>query len=135
MGALLTSTRVNFQWETADEAPSEVAVTRADGTTASFKGPAGRHHHVDAQGLQQDQEYSWEARSGDRVSTPRRFRLVRGIEFVERTYSFDIVRDYDQRGTIRVVNHSDAPGVSACTWPASRKACWWGSSARARRTR
>ncbi len=107
--SLLTSAAVTFTWETPDESPSQVVVTKPDGGQVTFEGPAGKRHRVAAQGLQQDSSYTWIAKSGDRTSTPRTFRLVRGIEFIQRDYKFEIARDYDQRGAIGVVNHGEAP--------------------------
>ncbi|MGD8453848.1 MAG: carboxypeptidase-like regulatory domain-containing protein [Phycisphaerae bacterium] len=107
--ALLTSPQVTFQWDTPDETSSDVEVTGPDGDVHTFTGEAGTRHVVSAEGLEQDREYTWVARSGDLASAPRRFRLVRGIEFVERAYQFQIERDYDQQRAIRVVNQSEAP--------------------------
>jgi hypothetical protein len=107
--ALLTSPKTVFEWDTQSEMPSEVRVQGADGQQKSFTGPPGTHHRVEAPDLERDREYTWTARSGEHESRPRKLRLVRGIEFVERTFSFNINRDYDQRGTVRVVNHNETP--------------------------
>lgn len=107
--ALLTSPRVTFQWDTPASASSEVQVTGPDGDVQVFTGEAGTRHVVLAAELARDREYTWVARSGEQTSEPRRFRLVRGIEFVERAYQFAIERDYDQQRSIRVVNHSETP--------------------------
>lgn len=107
--ALLTSPKTVFEWDTQSEMPSEVRVQGADGQQKSFTGPPGTHHRVEAPDLERDREYTWTAHSGEHESQPRKLRLVRGIEFVERTFSFNINRDYDQRGAVRVVNHNDTP--------------------------
>ncbi len=106
-GALFTSAEVAFEWDTAEEASSQVKVV-GPLYSHTFDGDAGRHHRVVAKGLEQGKEYVWMAMSGESQSPARELHLVRGIEFVDRSYAFSILRDYDQRGSVRVVNHSEA---------------------------
>lgn len=105
----VTSGEALVEWETAAPGPSEVTVTTQGMDPRVFTGGSGKLHGVKLSGLEPGHDYTWQARTGDLISEERTLSVIRGIEFVERSYAADIERDYDQKGVVRVVNHGKAP--------------------------
>jgi hypothetical protein len=103
------STGVLFFWQTSSNASSEVYIKRAGDTTFNhIVGAYGKTHYVYAFNLSRNTDYVWYAYSkttyGNVSSDTRTLHVSNGVSFTQRSYTFNVQRDYAQNASVSVVN-------------------------------
>lgn len=108
------STNVLFSWTTSSSASSEVFIKREGDTTFdNIVGASGTAHYVSVTGLSRNTIYLWYAYSkttyGSVSSDTRTLSVSYGVSFTQRSYTFNVQRDYAQNASISVVNTDTTP--------------------------
>jgi len=103
------STKILISWTTSSNASSEVYFKQVrdsvyDHTVEQW----GTMHFVYIFNLTRNVDYVWYAHSnttyGNVTSTERMLYVSNGISFVQDVYTFNVERDYAQRGAVSVIN-------------------------------
>jgi len=113
-GTILGSTDALFSWRTSSNSSSEIFIKRLiDPTFTLVTGEPGKNHYVQVSNLSRNTAYVWYAHSatlyGEVFSELRTLNVSNGICFSQRTYTFDIERDYAQFASVSVINNDTQP--------------------------
>jgi hypothetical protein len=106
----LGSTSVQFSWRTNLESSSDLFIKRQDETTYShYTGNAGIFHAITIDNLLRNTWYNFYVSSGSKESEVRSIYIDNGIVFTQKSYNFNIERDYSQQATVTVQNTDSEP--------------------------
>jgi len=106
----LGSTSTQFSWRTNLESSSDLFIKQQDETSYShYTGNAGTFHSITADNLLRNTWYDFYVSSGSKESEVRSIYVDNGIEFTQKSYNFNIERDYSQQATVTVQNTDSEP--------------------------
>jgi len=111
---VLGSTNVSISWKTSEISSTEVYIKQENESNYSLvRGFDEEDHSINLTNLSRNAKYGFyvrskkDSRSGE--SDKRYFQISNGVSFTERTYEFDIMRDYDQHSFVSVTNTDSKP--------------------------
>ena len=106
----LGSTSVQFSWRTNLESASDLFIKRQDETSYShYTGNTDTFHSITVDNLLRNTWYDFYVSSGSKESEVRTIYIDNGIEFTQKSYNFNIERDYSQQATVTVQNTDSEP--------------------------
>ena len=109
------STSVTFAWDTVPDTTGALRVYPSGQPDQAqiFTTEQGANHYVQVDQLERNTTYQWEvvatSACGVTTSSVPNFTVGYGIVFVNRSQSYDVDRDYDQRVNVSVRNDDSIP--------------------------
>ena len=107
---ILGTTSLLVSWMTSSNASSEIYIKRVgDLVFDHIVGDSGKSHYVYANNLSRNTDYLWYAYSetayGNVSSDTKTLHTSNGISFTQRSYTFNVQRDYAQYASVSVTNN------------------------------
>jgi hypothetical protein len=111
---VIGSTNVSISWKTPEISSGKLYIKQENESNYSMiRGIDDKDHSINLTNLSRNAKYIFYVRSekGSRSgeSDKRSFRIANGISFAEKTYEFNVKRDYDQHSSISVINLDSKP--------------------------